>query len=41
VTISFGKAISPVGKDVPTLTREIEAWIEDEVARLGVPARGR
>jgi len=41
VTISFGKPISPVGKDVPTLMREVEKWIEGEVARLGVPVRGR
>ena len=39
VTISFGKPISPLGKDVPTLMREVETWIEGEVARLGVPGR--
>ncbi len=39
VTISFGKPISPQGKDVPTLMREVETWIEAEVARLGVPTR--
>jgi len=37
VTISFGKPISPVGKDVATLSREVETWIEAEVARLGIP----
>src|SRR5512143_182461 len=39
VTISFGKPISPEGKDPQTLTAEIETWIENEVARLGQPAR--
>jgi len=38
VTISFGKPISPLGKDVPTLMREVETWIENEVARLGMPS---
>jgi 1-acyl-sn-glycerol-3-phosphate acyltransferase len=38
VTISFGKPISPEGKDPQALIGEVEAWIEDEVARLGVPA---
>jgi 1-acyl-sn-glycerol-3-phosphate acyltransferase len=38
VTISFGKPISPEGKDPQTLTAEIETWIENEVARLGQPA---
>ena len=33
----IGKPIHSQGKDVPTLTREIETWIEGEVARLGVP----
>jgi len=37
VTISFGKPISPHGKDPQTLTAEIETWIENEVARLGRP----
>lgn len=37
VTISFGKPISPAGKDPQALTAEIEAWIENEVARLGRP----
>src|SRR6266566_4252207 len=36
VTISFGKPISPVGKDVTALIREVETWIETEVARLGI-----
>jgi 1-acyl-sn-glycerol-3-phosphate acyltransferase len=38
VTISFGKPISPEGKNPQTLTAEIETWIENEVARLGRPA---
>jgi 1-acyl-sn-glycerol-3-phosphate acyltransferase len=37
VSISFGKPIAPGGKDAQTLTREVESWIEAEVARLGVP----
>jgi 1-acyl-sn-glycerol-3-phosphate acyltransferase len=37
VTISFGKAIAPAGKDAQRLTSEVETWIESEVARLGVP----
>jgi 1-acyl-sn-glycerol-3-phosphate acyltransferase len=37
VTISFGKPIWPEGKDPQTVIGEIETWIENEVARLGVP----
>ncbi len=37
VTISFGRPISPAGKDPLALTIEVERWIEGEVARLGVP----
>ena len=37
VTISFGKAIAPDGKTAQALASEVEAWIETEVARLGVP----
>jgi len=37
ITMVIGKPISPAGKDAPALAREIEAWIEGEVARLGVP----
>jgi 1-acyl-sn-glycerol-3-phosphate acyltransferase len=37
VTISFGRPIPPDGKDTQALTREVEQWIEAEVARLGVP----
>jgi 1-acyl-sn-glycerol-3-phosphate acyltransferase len=37
VTISFGKPIAPDGKSAQALTSEVEAWIEDEVVRLGVP----
>jgi 1-acyl-sn-glycerol-3-phosphate acyltransferase len=38
ITLSIGKPIATTGKDMPQLTQEIETWIEDEVARLGVPA---
>jgi 1-acyl-sn-glycerol-3-phosphate acyltransferase len=37
VTISIGPPIAPDAKDAQTLTRELETWIETEVARLGVP----
>lgn len=37
VTISFGPPIRPEGKDPQKLTAEVERWIENEVARLGVP----
>ncbi len=37
LTVSIGKPIDPDAKDVQELTREVEAWIETEVARLGVP----
>jgi 1-acyl-sn-glycerol-3-phosphate acyltransferase len=35
LTMTIGKPIAPGDKDVATLTREVEAWIEGEVARLG------
>jgi 1-acyl-sn-glycerol-3-phosphate acyltransferase len=38
LTLSIGPSMSPEGKDTARLTQEIEAWIEGEVARLGVPA---
>jgi 1-acyl-sn-glycerol-3-phosphate acyltransferase len=38
LTLSIGPSMSPEGKDPARLTQEIEAWIEGEVARLGVPA---
>ena len=38
VTISFGRPITPEGKSVQALTAEVETWIENEVAELGVPA---
>ena len=38
VTLSIGPSMSPAGKDAAQFTQEIEKWIEDEVARLGVPA---
>jgi len=37
VDMVIGAPISPVGKDAAQLTREVETWIENEVARLGVP----
>jgi 1-acyl-sn-glycerol-3-phosphate acyltransferase len=37
ITISFGPPIATAGKDAQTLTAEVARWIEDEVARLGVP----
>jgi 1-acyl-sn-glycerol-3-phosphate acyltransferase len=37
VTISFGKPIWPDGRDPQALIGEVETWIENEVARLGVP----
>jgi 1-acyl-sn-glycerol-3-phosphate acyltransferase len=37
ITISFGKPIAADGKDPQALTREVESWIETEVARLGMP----
>lgn len=40
VTISFGMPIRPDGKEAAALMREIEAWVEGEVARLGVPQQG-
>jgi len=38
ITISFGPPIPPDGKSAQQLTAEVETWIEDEVARLGVPS---
>ena len=38
ITIVFGAPIEARGKDPAALTAEVETWIEDEVARLGVPA---
>ena len=35
--MTIGAPISPTGKDAGALTQEVETWIEDEVARLGVP----
>ncbi len=37
LTMTIGQAISPTGKDPGGLTQEVEAWIEGEVTRLGVP----
>ncbi|HVO89321.1 MAG TPA: lysophospholipid acyltransferase family protein [Casimicrobiaceae bacterium] len=38
VTLSIGAPISPQGKDPAQLMQQVESWVEDEVARLGVPA---
>ena len=38
ITMVFGAPIASRGKDPAMLTAEVEAWIEGEVARLGVPA---
>jgi 1-acyl-sn-glycerol-3-phosphate acyltransferase len=38
ITLSIGAPIAPAGRDAGTLTRVVETWIEDEVARLGAPA---
>lgn len=37
ITLSIGKPIAPGGRDAATLTREVEDWIESEVARIGAP----
>jgi 1-acyl-sn-glycerol-3-phosphate acyltransferase len=37
VTVSFGPPIAPEGRTAQSLTTAVEAWIENEVARLGVP----
>ena len=37
VIISIGKPIPSDGKDAQTLMREVESWIEAEVARIGLP----
>jgi len=37
ITLTIGAPISPNGKDPAQLTREVEDWIEGEVARLGDP----
>ena len=41
LTVSIGPSIPSAGKDMQTLTREVETWIENEVARLGSPLAGR
>jgi len=38
ITLSIGPSISTAGKEMTELTKEVEDWIEGEVARLG-PAR--
>ena len=37
ITMSIGKPIASTGMDLAALNDAIETWIEDEVARLGVP----
>ena len=37
VTLSIGPSIDSTGRDAASLTQEVEAWIEAEVARLGPP----
>jgi len=37
VTMSIGKPIATAGMTLSALNDAVEAWIEDEVARLGVP----
>lgn len=39
VTLSIGTPIAPVGREPGELTRQVEEWIETEVARLGRPDR--
>jgi len=41
LTVSIGPSIPSAGKDMQTLTSEVETWIENEVARLGSPLAGR
>lgn len=38
ITMSIGAPIDASGRDPVALTAEIETWIENEVARIGVPA---
>ena len=35
--VVIGKPIDPAGRDVQSLTNEVETWIEQEVERLGRP----
>ena len=37
ITVSIGKPIASAGREPSELMREVEAWIESEVARLGDP----
>lgn len=37
ITVVFGPPIATRGKEPATITAEVEAWIEREVARLGSP----
>jgi len=41
LTASIGPPIPSAGKDMQTLTSEVETWIENEVARLGDPLTER
>jgi 1-acyl-sn-glycerol-3-phosphate acyltransferase len=38
ITLAIGKPIHPQGRDPGAIMREVEEWIESEVARLGHPA---
>jgi len=37
ITVSIGAPIVPAGRDLTQVAREVESWIEAEVARLGDP----
>ncbi len=37
ISVTIGPPLLPTGKDPARFTQEVEAWIEGEVARLGVP----
>ena len=37
ITVSIGRPIDTAGRDVQSLTSEVETWIEREVERLGRP----
>ena len=41
LTVSIGPPIPSTGKDMQSLTSEVETWIENEVARLGNPLAKR
>jgi 1-acyl-sn-glycerol-3-phosphate acyltransferase len=37
ITVSIGPPIAPGGRELAALSQAVEAWIEDEVARMGPP----